>query len=46
MTSAAIQPNMDFMVEKSYPCLSDSCDKVFYVNSDRKKPAPVHAKDY
>ena len=31
---AAIQPNMDFMVEESYPCMSHGCDKVFYVKAD------------
>ena len=41
----AIQPNMDFMVEESFPCMSHCCDKVFYVKSDIKKHAKAHAKD-
>ena len=45
MTSAAIQPNMDFMVEESYPCMSHGCDKVFYVKANLKKHAQVHAKE-
>ena len=42
---AAIQPNMDFMVEESFPCMSHGCDKVFYVKSDLKKHAKAHAKE-
>ena len=42
MTSAAIQPNIDFMVEESYPYKSDGCDKVSYVKVNIKK----HAKDH
>ena len=41
----AIQSNMDFMVEESYPCTSHGCDKVFYVKSDLEKHAPVHAEE-
>ena len=32
---------MDFMVEKSYPRMSDGSDKVFFVNANLKK----HAKN-
>ena len=42
MTIAAIQPNIDFMVEESYPCMSDGCDKVFYVKVNLKKHAQDH----
>ena len=42
---AAIQPNMDFMVEESFPCTSHGCDKVFYVKSDLTKHANAHAKE-
>ena len=45
MTSDAIQPNMDCMVEESYPCMSDGCDKVFYVKANLKKHAHFHAKE-
>ena len=45
MTSAAIQPNMDFMVEESYPCMSHGCDKVFYGKANLNKHAQVHAKE-
>ena len=38
----AIEPNMDIMVEESCPCMSDGCDKVFYVKANLKK----HAKDH
>ena len=44
MTSAAIQPNMDFMVEESYPCMSDGCDQVSYVKANLKKHAKDHSK--
>ena len=44
MTSAAIKPNMDFMVEKSYPCMSDGCDKVFYLKANLKKHIKYHSK--
>ena len=30
---------MDFMVEESYPCMSDGCDKVFHVKANLKKHA-------
>ena len=42
---AAIQPNMDFMVEESYPCKGDGCDKVFYVKADLKKQTKDHKKE-
>ena len=42
---AAVQPNMDFMVEVSFPCTSHGCDKVFYVKSDLKKHAKANAKE-
>ena len=45
MTSAAIQPNMDFMVDESYPCKGDGCDKVYYVKSDLKKHTKDHKKE-
>ena len=41
---AAIQPNMNFMVEESYPCKGDGCDKVFYVKADLKKHTKAHKK--
>ena len=45
MTSAAIQPNMNFMLEESYPCKDDGCDKVYYVKSDLKKHTKDHKKE-
>ena len=45
MASAAIQPNMDFRVEESYPCKGDGCDKVFYVKADLRKHTKAHKKE-
>ena len=45
MTSSAIQPNMDFMENISYPCKSEGCDKVFYVKANLMKHPQVHAKE-